>query len=125
MNIIFLTLLADTFNLQNCNVTSPSVGTIKVSCDSSYQIQVNAICQDLVNNCNNYVVTNNGYSPLTVMGLDPRQRYAVTVHVFDGDQVVSNIEGITKTILVTSSKIVCSMQTVICMLLQFSLNYIN
>ena len=67
-----------------------------------------------------------GYSPLTVMGLDPGKPYTVTIHVFDGNQVVLNERIITKTIVVlssTSSKIVCSMQTVmLCMLLQYSLN---
>ena len=89
-------------------MTSPSVGTIRVSCDSSHQIQVTAVCQ--ANICNNRVVISNGYSPLTLMGLDPGKVYAVNIHVFDGNQVVSNIEGITKIIVVmnntTSSKIV-------------------
>ena len=86
-------------------MTSPSVGTIRVSCDSSHQIQVNVICQ--AHNCNNAIVTNNGYSPLTVMGSDPGKVYTVTINVFDGNQVVLNNERITKTITVinTSSKI--------------------
>ena len=98
-------MLADTFILQNCKVTSPSIGTIRVSCDSSHQIQVNAVCP----NCNNKVETSNGYSPLTLMSLDPGKVYSVNIHVFDDNQVVSNIEVITKTIRVistTSSKIV-------------------
>ena len=112
MYIIFLTFLAGTCILQNCEVTSPSVGTIRVSCDSSHQIQVNVICP---NNCNPVVISS-GNSPLTVMGLDPGRRYTVIIHVFDGNQVVLTNEKITKTIIVistTSSKIVCSMQTVI------------
>ena len=94
----------DTFILQNCEVTSPSVGTIRVSCDSSHQIQINAICRD--NNCNNRAVTSNGYSPFTITGFDPGKEYAVSIHVFDGNQVVLNI-GITKIIRViyTISKI--------------------
>ena len=102
--------LADTCILQNCDVTSPSVGTIRVSCDSSHQIQVNAICQAVT--CSNHTVASNGYSPLTVMGLDPGGRYVVTIHVSDGHQVVLNNEKITKTIIVistTPSKIMCSM----------------
>ena len=50
-----------------------------------------------------------GYSPLTVMGLDPGKVYTVNIRVFDGNQMVLNNEGITKTIRVistTSSKIV-------------------
>ena len=98
-------LFTDTCILQNCEVTSPSVGTIRVSCDLSHQIQVNIICPD---NCNNPIVTSSGYSPLTVMGLDPGQRYTVIIHVFDGNQLVLTNERITKTIIVmstTSSKI--------------------
>ena len=92
-------------------MTSPSVGTIRVSCDSSHQIQANAICRAV--NCNNPLVTSNGYSPLTVMGLVPGEVYTVSIHVFDGNQVVLNDERITKIIRVaTSSKIVCSMQLI-------------
>ena len=93
-------LLVDTFILQNCDVTSPSVGTIRVSCDSSHQIIVYALCAD---KCNNYIVTSNGYSPLTVTGLDPGMRYTVTINVFDGNQVVLNNERVTKTITVRSA----------------------
>ena len=107
-----LTFLVGTFILQNCEVTSPSVGTIRVSCDSSHQIQVNVICPT---NCG--VVMGNGYSPLTVVGLDPGRRYTVTINVFDGSQVVLRDDIIRKTIVVistSSSMIVCSMQTVVC-----------
>ena len=111
---IYLTLLADTFILQNCEVTSPNAGTIRVSCDISHQIQVNAICQS--NNCNTTrlrVVTSDGYSPLIVMGLVPGGKYTVKINVFDGNQVVLSNEGVTETIIVirtTSSKVVCSIQ---------------
>ena len=50
-----------------------------------------------------------GYSPLTVMGLDPGKEYTVNIHVFDGNQIVLKYEGISITIVVinaTSSKIV-------------------
>ena len=88
-------------------MTSPSVGTIRVSCDSSHQIQVNAIksCRD---NCNNAIVTSAGYSPLTVGGFDPGRVYTVIIHVFNGSQVVLINERITTTIIVintTPSKI--------------------
>ena len=83
--IITLPLLADTFVLQNCTVTSPSTGTIRVSCDSSHQILVTLTC---TNNCNNPMVTSNGSSPLTMRGLDPGTMYSVIINVFDGSQVV-------------------------------------
>ena len=95
-------------------MTSPSVGTIRVSCDSSYQIQVILLCAD---NCSNFIVTINGYSPLMVRGLDPGKRYTVTIKVFDGYQVVLNNERVTTAIEVrgtTSSKINDCMQTVVC-----------
>ena len=92
-------LFTDTFILQNCEMTSPSVGTIRVSCDSSHQIQVNAICS----NCNNIIVTSNGYSPITVMGLDPGEVYTVNIFVFDGNQVVLIDERILKTIRVINT----------------------
>ena len=83
-------------------MTSPSVGTIRVSCDSSHQIQVNAIkiCR---HNCNIPIVTSNGYSPLIVMGLDPGGTYTVIIHVFDDSRVVLSDERITITIRVIST----------------------
>ena len=101
-------MIAGTFILQNCEVTSASVGTVKVSCDSSHQIQVNVICQH--HDCNNRAVTSNGYSPLTVMGLDPGLRYTVTISVFDGRQVVLNDYIIRKiiTVINTTSSKFCS-----------------
>ena len=75
----------DTYTLQNCTVTSPSIGTIRVSCDSSHQILVTLTC---TNNCNNPMVTSNGSSPLTVRGLDPGMMYSVIINMFDGNQVV-------------------------------------
>ena len=93
-------LFTDTFILQNCDVTSSSVGTIRVSCDSSHQIQVNAICAQ---GCSNFIVTSNGYSPITVMDLDPGKVYTVTINVFDGNQVVLTNERITKTITVINT----------------------
>ena len=66
-------------------MTSPSIGTIRVSCDSSHQILVTLTC---TNNCNNPMVTSNGSSPLTVRGLDPGMMYSVMINVFDGNQLV-------------------------------------
>ena len=70
-------IFTDTFVLQDCTVTSPSTGTITVSCDSPYQILVTLTC---TNNCNNAMVTSNGSSPLTVRGLDPGMTYSVTIN---------------------------------------------
>ena len=93
-------LLADTFILQNCDVTSLNIGTIRVSCDSPHQIRVIVLCAD---ECNNFIVTSNGSSPLTVTGLDPGKRYTVTINVFDGDHVVLNNKRVAKTITVVST----------------------
>ena len=75
----------DTFILQNCNVTSPSIGTIRVSCDSSHQILLTLTC---TNNCTNPMMTSSGNSPLTVTGLDPGITYSVIINVFDGNQAI-------------------------------------
>ena len=92
----------DTFILQNCDVTSPSVGTIRVSCDSSHQIQVTIITY--TNNCCNPKMTSNGYSPLNVTGLDPGITYSVTINVFDGNQVVLSDQTIMRNITVMSDQ---------------------
>ena len=93
-------------------MTSPSFGTIRVSCDSPLQIQVTVLCTD---ECNNFIVTSNGYSPLTVRGLDPGKRYSVTINVFDGNQVVLNDKRVTKVITVknSESKINDCMKTIV------------
>ena len=107
-------MVVDTFILQNCKVISPSIGTIRVSCDSSHQIQVSIVC---AHECDKFAVTSNGYSPLIVMGLDPGERYMVIIYLFDDNQVGLNNERITQTVTVistTPSKIVCSMQPVVC-----------
>ena len=90
-------ILSDTFILQNCTVTSSSIGTIRVSCDSSHQILVTLTC---TNNCNNPMVTSNGSSPLTVRGLDPGMMYSVTINVFDGNQVVLRGQPVTSAVVV-------------------------
>ena len=102
MFIITLSLFlhTDTYVLRNCNVTSPSIGTIKVSCDSSHQILVTVLCADL---CTKYLATSNGYSPLTVRGLDPGEKYSVTISVFDGNQAVLSDERVIKIIRVRST----------------------
>ena len=101
-------MVVDTFILQNCEVTSPSVGTIRVSCDSSHQIQVSMVCAA---RCDKFSVRSNGYSPLTETGFDPGKVYTVFIDLIDDSRVVSNDERITTTIRVistTSSKIVYS-----------------
>ena len=66
-------------------MTSPSIGTIRVSCDSSHQILVTLTRTNI---CNNPIMTSNGSSPLTVTGLDPGITYSVIINVFNGNQVV-------------------------------------
>ena len=86
-------------------MTSPSVGTIRVSCDSSHQIAVAIVCAA---QCDKFSATSNGYSPFTETGFDPGKVYTVYIDLFDGNRVVSNDERITTTITVistTSSKI--------------------
>ena len=98
--IINLTLFADTYVLQNCTVTSPTTGTIRVSCDSPHQILVTVTCT----NCNNSnMVNSNGSSPLTLGGLKPGMIYSVMINVFDGNQVVLRGRVVTKTITVMST----------------------
>ena len=93
-------LYTDTLILQNCEVTSPSVGTIRVSCDSSHQIQVSIVC---VLRCDKVAGGSNGYSPLTETGFDPGKVYIVFINLFDGNQVMLNDERITQTITVIST----------------------
>ena len=93
-------IFTDTFILQNCEVTSPSIGTIKVSCDSSHQIEVTLTC---IYNCANPTITSNGYSPLNVTGLDPGI-YSVIINVFDGNQVVLKNQTIMRNITVMSDR---------------------
>ena len=94
-------IFADTFILQNCEVTSPSVGSIRVSCDSSHQILVTLTC---INNCTNSMMTSNGYSPLNVTGLDRGIMYSVTINVFNGSQVVLNDQTVMRNITVMSDQ---------------------
>ena len=91
----------DTSFLQNCTVTSPTTGTIRVSCDSSHQIAVIVTCT----NCNNpNMVTSSGNSPLIVRELDPGVMYSVMINVFDGNQVIITNQTVTTTITVKSNK---------------------
>ena len=92
----YIVILTDTFVLQNCTVTSPTSGIIRVACDSSYQIAVTVTCT----NCNNSLVTGSGNSPLIVGGLDPGIMYSVMIKVFDGNQSVLTDHMITTTIKV-------------------------
>ena len=97
-NILYGNILdLDTFILRNCDVTSPSIGTIRVSCDPYHQIIVTLTC---TNNCSNPMVIINGSSPLTVTGLDPGITYNVTINVFDGSQVVLSDQTEMRTITV-------------------------
>ena len=67
-------------------------------------------------------MNSNGYSPLTVSGLDPGKKYSVTINMYDGTQVILNNERVTETIAVRgtiSSKINDCMQAVVC---SYSLN---
>ena len=100
MLIYMVNIFADTCTLQNCIITSPNAGTIRVSCDSSHQILVTVTCT----NCNNpNMVTISGSSPLTVGGLDPGIMYSVMINVFDGNQVVLIARAVTKTITVMNT----------------------
>ena len=98
--LIVLFNFTDTFILQNCDATSPSIGTIRVSCDSSHQIQVTLTC---TNNCNNPVVNSSGNSPLIVRGLDPGIMYSVIINVFDGNQVVLSNSKVMEAVVVMIS----------------------
>ena len=91
----------DTFILQNCVVTSSSIGTIKVSCDSSHQIIVTLT---RTNTCNNPMVTSSGNSPLIVTGLDPGIMYTVTINVFDGTQMILSDQTEIRNITVMSDQ---------------------
>ena len=83
---MYVLIFTGTTVLQNCNITSPSTGTIRVSCDSPYPILVTGTC---ISNCNNHpIVTSIGNSPLTVRGLDPGMMYSVTINVFVNNQIV-------------------------------------
>ena len=75
-----------TFILQNCNITSPSYGTIIVTCDSRYQIHITLTCND----CNVTMKTANGSSPHTVTDLDPGKLYSVNITVYSDQVVLSN-----------------------------------
>ena len=96
-----LNYYTDTFILHNCIVASPSVGTIRVSCDSSHQIQITIRC---TNNCTTPVLITYGNSPLTVRGLDPGMMYSVIINVFDGNQVVLSDQTVTLTSTVMGDK---------------------
>ena len=96
-----LNYYTDTFILHNCIVTSPTAGTIRVSCDSSHQIQITIRC---TNNCTNPLLITYGNSPLTVRGLDPGRMYSVIINVFDGNQVVLSDQTVTLTSTVMGDK---------------------
>ena len=82
-------------------MTSPSIGAIKVSCDSLHQFLV---ILTSTNNCNNPMETSTRSSPLIVTGLDPGVTYIVTISFFDRNQVVLRDQTVAKTIKVMSGK---------------------
>jgi len=87
-----------TFILQNCTITSPSNGTVLVSCDSHYQIHVILTCND----CNVTMKTANGSSPINVTGLDPGKLYSVIIREYSDHVVLSN-QAIMQTITVMNA----------------------
>ena len=90
----------DTFILQNCDITSPSIGTIRVSCDSSHQIKIILTC---LYYCTNPMVTRSGIGPFTVTNLDTGTTYFVHINVFDGNQVVLKDQAVTKNVTFIST----------------------
>ena len=90
----------DTSILQNCDITSPNTGIIRVSCNSCHQILVTVTCT----NCNPNMVTSSGSSPLAVGGLDPGMVYSVMINVFDDNEVIITNETVTTTVTVKSNK---------------------
>ena len=91
----------DPFILRNCAAKSPSIGTIRVSCDSSHQILVTL---SYTNNCSISIMTINGSSPLTMTGLDPGVMYIVAISLFDRNQVILRNLTVIKSIKVMSGK---------------------
>ena len=121
-------IILDTFILQNCDVTSPSIGTIRVLCDSSHQILVNLTCS---NNSSNCMVTGTGNNPLTITGLNPGVMYNVTIYVFDGSQVVFNNQVVMRTITVMGNMLgkilhmyVCTYVRMYCMFILYVRTYV-
>ena len=88
-------------------MTSPNIGIIRISCDSSHQILVTL---SYTNNYSNPIVTSSGSSSLTVTGLDPGVLYIVAISLFDGNQVILRDLTVIKIIKVMSGK-----TTYICM----------
>ena len=101
-------IFTDTYLLKNCNIKSPSIGTIRISCDIPHQILVTVKCNRNYGYCNNPMVTSNGNSPITVKGLDPGVTYSVTVDVFDGNQVGLTTQTVRETIRVKSGMYIVS-----------------
>ena len=95
--VCILLILIGTILLRRCKVTSPSAGTIKVSCYTYHEILVTLTCKS---NCANPKLITYGNSPLTVQGLDRGKTYSVTINVFDGSHVVFSDQTITQNITV-------------------------
>ena len=96
--------------LRDCTVTSPSAGTITISCDSPYQILVTLTC---TNNCSNPMVTSIGSSPLTVRGLEPGMMYSVLINVFDNNQIILRNVTITANVTVKNNSGKISVQATV------------
>lgn len=97
-NTYALTFL-DTYVIKKCQATSPSIGTVRVSCDVPHEILVTLTCNRYYDNC---MITAKGSSPLTVKGLDPGVTYSVTIDVFDQNQIGLTDQTVTETITVNS-----------------------
>ena len=88
--------------MKKCDVTSLSIGIIRVSCDVPHEIQVTLTCNRYYDNCNNPMITAKGSSPLTVKELDPGVTYTVTIDVFYQNQIGLTDQTVTETITVNS-----------------------
>lgn len=93
---MYASIFADTYHLKSCNITSPNIGVIRISCDIPHQILV--IVRHMYSYY--YYTSVNGSSPLTVNGLDPGETYSITVKVYDGNQVGLTDQIVTENITV-------------------------
>ena len=96
---------ADTYVIKQCNVTSPSYGTVRISCDVPREVLATLTCNIYDDNCNNPKVRAIGNGPFIVRGLDPGVMYYVTI-TFDTfyyrDEVGLTDQTVTATITVNS-----------------------
>jgi len=104
-------------------VTSPSIGTIRTSCDSPHEIYITLTC---TNNCTNPLVTASGNSPLIIGGLDPGITYSIIIHVFEDGQVVlrdQTVMQIIEMMSYSSGKVFLSVHTYLCVHMYLQYNY--